>query len=768
MNARRLAPPLILLLLLAAAARAQDDSPRVPREMEEARRLYPPEVTRALLEGTIPSPTGFDEAIKERLGEERLKRLRAGNAEVQGQENDVAAVCLARLKVPPESLKAPPGNSPTHVAEEPVTVRRITSDYPVAPGKTSGAFHTGQDADIALSAIDFDQTGGPLLFNHPMGIATDGTRLFLADTYSNRVLVWNSLPDGNTPPDLVLGQANFHTNATGNALDQMNFPVNVSAGGGRLVVADAQNHRILVWNKIPEKSATPADFAIVGERDHRGIDPSKTSFHWPWGVWTDGTRLVLSSTMGGAVLIWNSFPKSANQPADLLLHADGKFGTPRTITSDGKCLIVGDHNARVGVEPGARFDAGGDGTFFWKTFPTKDDQPHDYFRRDPSGHGPWLRGTFLADGRLCLLGGTLHLWSGFPKEAATRPDLSIRGYDFRPGDHTGVAATGERLYIVCGNGNRVVVYRTIPTKADQPPDFAIGAPDINADTLQTNFIISNPAPATDGKSLFVASDFDRKLYVWKHLPDRSGAHPDFVYSLGGQQAAIWGPTLAVAGGDQVHVWRKLPLDGELPDLSMRATIGGVRLKNVRGVALDDRHFYLSDVDANRVYVWKGIPSSDSKPAFSLEIKQPWKLSSDGEHLVVASPESHGVWIYQVKDLSGDATPRFVGEQRGPGPGGPPPERRFHFNMTPSGVAWRGKLFVADAPFGRVLFWSSIDDAVAGKMPDAILGAADLDDVQPEIGRGKLFYPAAMCFDGAYLWVGETKFSERLLRFSPKP
>ena len=42
--------------------------------------------------------------------------------------------------------------------------------YQIAPGGTSGFFKTGQSADILLSGIDFNNTGGPLLFNHPSEI----------------------------------------------------------------------------------------------------------------------------------------------------------------------------------------------------------------------------------------------------------------------------------------------------------------------------------------------------------------------------------------------------------------------------------------------------------------------------------------------------------------------------------------------------------------------------------------------------------------------
>ena len=46
-------------------------------------------------------------------------------------------------------------------------------------------FRTGQNADLMLSGVDFNNTGGPLLFNHPSGIASDGTHFLLCDRFNN-------------------------------------------------------------------------------------------------------------------------------------------------------------------------------------------------------------------------------------------------------------------------------------------------------------------------------------------------------------------------------------------------------------------------------------------------------------------------------------------------------------------------------------------------------------------------------------------------------
>jgi len=727
-------------------------------ELEEARRLYPPELTRALLVGAIPAPETIDSCLIEKLGQARLQELCSGKSQPTGIENDIAATCLMRLHIPPESLQyasipgGPQPGGPQPGGPQPggppgVIVNALDSSYRVAPGNLSGWLSSGQEADIMLSGVDFDNSGGPLMFNHPKGIATDGTHLLLADGNNNRVLIWNSLPTGNTPPDVVLGQPDFTANYPGTSCHQMNWPASVATDGNHIVVADTYNDRILIWNGFPTRNGAPADIILDGKVGFEFGKPSKTGFGWPWGVWTDGEKLVVSSTSGGYVLIWNTFPTRNNQPADLFLTAGGDMGTPRTITSDGKSLIVGDHNAKnTGSEIG---------NFFWKSFPTRDDEPYDFFRPDPvDSRGAWMQGDFTTDGKLVMLGSTLHVWNGFPASAGDSPSVSISGFRFAGGDGAGLAIAGNRVYISLYNGNRVVVYNNVPTDRQQIPDFAIGSPDINTNTLDTHYIITNGVPATDGKSLFVSSDFDRKLYVWEQLPDESGAYPDLVYLLpeAPWDNALWDDTLVLAGKDAVMVWETLPLDGQVPDASYKGGIGGVTFRELNGVAMDDKYLYLSDFGANMVYVWKGIPDTQTPPLFSIPINGPWRLCSDGEYLAVTSIYNHAVYLFRVAGLSSSANPIATIGGRG------------NFNLPQNAIISHGSLFVADTGFNRVHIWKNIASAISRKSPDVVLGRTGVD-ITPLQLKDSLFWPVGLAFDGSYLWVGEFKFGNRLLRFS---
>jgi len=81
-----------------------------------------------------------------------------------------------------------------------------------------------------------------------------------------------------------------------------------------------------------------------------------------------------------------------------------------------------------------------------------------------------------------------------------------------------VVYAGGRLYINNYNGNNVHVYNAVPTASNQPPDFALGSPAVNVNTLEAINYIQNPTVATDGKVLIATSDFDAALWIWKTLP----------------------------------------------------------------------------------------------------------------------------------------------------------------------------------------------------------------------------------------------------------
>lgn len=160
--------------------------------------------------------------------------------------------------------------------------------------------------------------------------ATADGALWVADTGHHRLLGWSQLPqhDG-APADWLIGQPEFSRegrNARGDVgANTLNVPTGICACGDGLAVADAWNHRVLIWYRAPRSSHQLPD-CVLGQADfssaaiNRGHDrPTASTLYWPYGVYWDGTDLWVSDTGNRRVLRWNGVPDRNGQPADLVL-----------------------------------------------------------------------------------------------------------------------------------------------------------------------------------------------------------------------------------------------------------------------------------------------------------------------------------------------------------------------------------------------------------------------------------------------------------------
>ncbi len=95
-----------------------------------------------------------------------------------------------------------------------------------------------------------------------------GTRFIIADSGNHRVLIWNNVLGAPTMgmshdlPQVVLGQTNFVSGSPGSSPYHLNTPTHAVSDGTRLFVADSGNDRILIWSTFPTSSGQPADYEI--------------------------------------------------------------------------------------------------------------------------------------------------------------------------------------------------------------------------------------------------------------------------------------------------------------------------------------------------------------------------------------------------------------------------------------------------------------------------------------------------------------------------
>lgn len=228
------------------------------------------------------------------------------------------------------------------------------------------------------------------IFGTRGGAILDDGSLWIADTGHHRLLGWKTLPtEDNTPADLVIGQPDFYhegRNAKGAVTAySLNVPTGVTACGRGLAVADAWNHRVLIWHETPKTHNQSAD-VVLGQADlfsgesNRGSDlPTDSSLFWCYNLHWDGANLWVADTGNRRVLMWRGIPAANGQPADLILGQDDftfrdeNGGDEPDGTSMRWPHAVTDWCGRLCVA-----DAGNNRIMIWNETPRSNNQPCDY------------------------------------------------------------------------------------------------------------------------------------------------------------------------------------------------------------------------------------------------------------------------------------------------------------------------------------------------------------------------------------------------------
>ncbi|WP_289268484.1 hypothetical protein [Nitrospira tepida] len=152
----------------------------------------------------------------------------------------------------------------------------------------------------------------------------------MADTGHHRLLGWRTCPTANdAEADWVIGQPDFLSEGR-NAKrlpgpTTLNVPTGIVAYGTGLAVADAWNHRVLIWRQLPTTSHCPPDL-VLGQKNFEDVEinrgcaaPSAETLYWPYGVCCWGDSLIVADTGNRRVLIWFTPPTQNGQAADLVL-----------------------------------------------------------------------------------------------------------------------------------------------------------------------------------------------------------------------------------------------------------------------------------------------------------------------------------------------------------------------------------------------------------------------------------------------------------------
>ena len=148
----------------------------------------------------------------------------------------------------------------------------------------------------------------------------------------NTVVIFDRIPvAGENNTGIILGSAGFDSEPVADCSSAgMSGPENAVATDGKMIVADAGNNRVLIWNAVPSVSGTEPDLVLGqnsfdtcetndDDQDGNSDNASARTFSSPAGIWSNGEKLAVIDGGNHRVLLWNTFPTENFTAADVVL-----------------------------------------------------------------------------------------------------------------------------------------------------------------------------------------------------------------------------------------------------------------------------------------------------------------------------------------------------------------------------------------------------------------------------------------------------------------
>ncbi len=604
----------------------------------------------------------------------------------------------------------------------------------------------GAAADVVLGQPDFTSktanNGGRngKSMSAPTGVMlTSLGTLYVADTSNNRVLVWTTLPVVNqTTANFVLGQTSTTVgtaNQGGISGATLSAPVGINWDGTHLLVADASNNRVLVWNSAPLTNGQTANFALgqtslsVNTANNGGRAASTLSL--PEDVTSDGTHVFVTDYSNHRLLQWNSFPSVSGTSANFEMGQPGftqatannggiaakSLNNPRGVAFDGTRIFVGDYSNNRAL--------------IWSSVPAANQVSANIELGQPN------MTSSTANNQGSPTASTLNLPQG-------------------------ISGDGSKVYVADYSNNRVLIWTALPTSTNQSANIVLGQPSLTTNTAnnggRNGKSLSSPAAVySDGTHLLVADTGNNRVLIWNTIPVASQTTANIVLgqtsttvgtaNQGGiSGSTMSGPTSVYSDGTRVFVadftnnrvlvWSSFPVSngqtasfvlGQTSFTSATANNGGrtgQTLSGPRSVHGDGTNYYIADSANNRVLMWTSRPTTTAQTC-TYVLGQP--------NTTVATANNGGI--------------------------------KGTTMSNPRGVYTDGtKLFVSDASNNRVLVWNAAPTGTQQTATSVIGQPSTTTNTANNggVSGSALFTPYASYGDGSRLWIVDSANSRILI------
>ena len=164
----------------------------------------------------------------------------------------------------------------------------------------------------------------------PQSLHANSKTLAVADAGNHRVLLFPTTAASGASASVIVGWPDAATPSEGCAADRLRSPAAAFLAGNRLLVADRGNHRVLIWDQLPTANGVAADHVlgqttlsscVSNDSSHQGISAVRSAgtLSSPTDVWSDGKRVIVADRDNNRVLVWSQFPSDDGVAADVVI-----------------------------------------------------------------------------------------------------------------------------------------------------------------------------------------------------------------------------------------------------------------------------------------------------------------------------------------------------------------------------------------------------------------------------------------------------------------
>lgn len=534
-----------------------------------------------------------------------------------------------------------------------------------------------QAADLVLGQSDMtgttDNVGGRscATMKTPNGVSFDGTRLYVADTGNNRILIWNTLPTkSGAAASVVLGQPDCATADAGVNAHTLKGPSHAFSNGTTLVITDLGNHRLLIYDisgGFPLTGAS-AEFVVGQTSMTSGAAYAGSTYALagsyglsaPYRAYLWSGKLYIADYGSQRVLVHNSIPAANGAAADIVL-GQGSFTTSNAYTPESRTGSV------IGMARTANdIYVASYSLNLIKKFEDSVLSPVSTNKAATS-----YRGTYYLDYHGMNL-------SESPATSATQLQAPSSSRVFFN------SSTGKYMLAVADSFNhRVLLWNELPTATHQAADVVLGQPDLvsklsNNPALTSAAYMKRPSDVTsDGEKLYVVDQDNNRVLIWNSIPTVHGTAADSVLGQANltetgsnRGGAVTANTLSSPSNILIHsgrlfvsdyannrvlLWTSLPVAmGQNADFVIGQASFGTKTLTTnatttggpRGLAVAEGKLFVVAGRQNRVLVWNSVPAANGVAA-DLVLGQASMTSANSTPIylpVGITADSSGVWV----------------------------------------------------------------------------------------------------------------------------